>query len=306
MHVLLSHFPPPLGWRLVGTLGAAVLLAVLLAVVEVHSQPAPRAEPPPTLTWNYEAPAPERFVIRRSIDGGTWQDVGVVPGTVQEWQIPPLPTSSPPVVAQYVVYAVEAGVWSDTSNRAIGTFGGEPRRAPATVTVVRADSAETQAGKHQAKLAGDAKLDTFWHTRWTGTTPAPLPHWIVLDLGAPAPVDGLAYLPRQDGSAQGRIVQYEISVSQDNTAWSEPVALGAWVWGPNALEQYVRWPAVEARYVRLTALSEASGGPWSAAAELGLYAGTPAPGPGPEGVALGECVATKQDEKITVLTCTKP
>lgn len=289
-----------------------VLLVVLVAG-GLQSQPAPRTEPPPVLTWNYEAPAPERFVIRRSLNGGTWQDVAVLPGTTGTditWQDTTLPTTGPPFTAQYVVYAVAKiganTVWSETSNRAIGTFGGEARRAPDTVTVVRADSAETQAGKHQAKLAGDAKLDTFWHTRWTGTTPAPLPHWIVLDLGAPAPVDGLAYLPRQDGSAQGRITQYEISVSQDNTAWSEPVAKGAWVWGPNALEQYVRWPAVEARYVRLTALSEASGGPWSAAAELGLYAGTPAPGPGPEGVALGECVATKQDEKITVLTCTKP
>ena len=197
--------------------------------------------------------------------------------------------------------AAQTTVWSEASNRDIVTLGGLPRRPVETVRVVRADSSETQAGKHQAKLAGDDDRETFWHTKWSGT-PAPLPHWIVLDLGATVPVDGLAYLPRQDGSAQGRIGEYEVSVSQDNTTWSEPVAKGTWLWYERPLEQYVRWPVVEARYVRLTGLSEASGGPWTSAAEVGLYAPVPVPAP----VPLGECVATRPEEKMTVMTCRQP
>ena len=142
-----------------------------------------------TLTWTYAPAAPEQFVVRRSLDGGTWQDVAVLPGasgTGLTWQDTTLPAPAEPVVAQYVVYAVTAGAWSETSNRAIATLGGLPRRPVETVTVVRADSSETQAGKHQARLAGDGAPATMWHTKWSGT-PAPLPHWIVLDLGAPCP-----------------------------------------------------------------------------------------------------------------------
>ena len=296
-------------WWLLGGLGLLVGLGVLLALRTCQAQPVSpaRSSAPvslPTLTWTYAPAAPEQFVVRRSIDGGTWQDVAVLlgaSGTGLTWQDTTLSAPAEPVVAQYVVYAVTAGAWSETSNRAIATLGGLPRRPVETVTVVRADSSETQAGKHQARLAGDGAPATMWHTKWSGT-PAPLPHWIVLDLGAAVAVDGLAYLPRQDGSAQGRIGQYEIAVSQDNAAWSEPVAVGTWLWYEKPLEQYVRWPAVAARYVRLKSLTEASGGPWSAAAEVGLYAALPVPAP----IALGACVLEQPSATTTRITCQQP
>ena len=116
-------------------------------------------------------------------------------------------------------------------------------------------------------------------------------------------VDGLAYLPRQDASRNGLIGEYDVAVSADNKTWSAPVAKGTWTWGPLPLEQYVRWPAVKARYVKLTARTEVSGGPWTSAAELGVYAGAPPPA---AGVALGACVMTRPEEKVTVITCTLP
>ena len=310
--VLLSH---PHG-AILPALHPLLLFTVLAVILPVGPSPMAQTSqgqpgtlamsgPPPTLTWSYPHAAPEWFVVRRILNGGPAQDVAILPGTSGEeitWEDTTLPASPTPVVAHYGVYAVQGEKWSEMSNRAIATFGGKPRLPHNRFTVVRADSSETQAEKHQAKLAGDGDPATFWHTRWSGAKPAPLPHWITLDLGAVLPVDGLAYLPRQDGSAQGRIAGYEVTVSQDNVAWSEPVATGVWVWRELALEQYVRWPEVEARYVRLTATSEASGGPWSAAAEIGLYAGRAEL----ESVSLGECVVSRPEEKVTVLTCRQP
>ena len=308
---------PTRGWWLSGVLGGLGLLLIACVVLRLfHSPPATaqRQAPAarvtagdfPTLTWNYAAAAPERFVVRRSLDGGTWQDVAVVPGasgTGLTWQDTTLPAPTGGMVVHYTVYAVTNKVWSEASNRAIATLGGAPRLPSAQVKVVGADSAKTAAAQHPAPLAGDGTPATFWHTTYSGT-PAPLPHWITLDLGAVMAVDGLAYLPRQDTKRNGIIGEYDVAVSADNKAWSAPVAKGAWTWGPLRLEQYVRWPAVQARYVKLTARTEVSGGPWTSAAELGVYAGTQAPAPA--GVVLGECVVTRPQEKVTVITCQQP
>ena len=53
--------------------------------------------------------------------------------------------------------------------------------------------------------------------------------------------------------------------------WGSPVASGTWA--DNKTEKSVLFPAVTARYVRLTASTEASNrGPWSSAAEMNLVA----------------------------------
>ena len=273
--------------------------------------------PSPTLTWNYTAAQPDTFVIRRSLDGGvTWQDVATLPGAQGAgltWKDTTLVVGPVPVVAHYAVYAVkqglpgEVGVYSEPSNRAIATLGGLPRLPAARVTVVGADSEETTAGPGAARLAGDGLPATLWHTKFSGTgPPAPLPHWITLDLGTAMMVDGLAYLPRQDASRNGMIAQYEVLVSPDNQTWSAPVAQGVWQWGQARLEQYVRWAVVEARYVRLKALKEIAGGPWTSAAEIGLYAAAPAEIPGGTGVNLGTCVLTATGAKSSVITCSQP
>ena len=87
----------------------------------------------PTVRWNYTPAAPEQFVVRRSLDGATWQDVAVLPGasgTGLTWEDTTLPASTEPVQVRYVVYAVVAtpagAVWSEASNMAVTTVGEEP------------------------------------------------------------------------------------------------------------------------------------------------------------------------------------
>ena len=52
------------------------------------------------------------------------------------------------------------------------------------------------------------------------------PHEIQIDLGARYAVDGLGYLPRQDGGVNGRIGGYEVYVSDTATDWGPPVVTG--------------------------------------------------------------------------------
>lgn len=67
--------------------------------------------------------------------------------------------------------------------------------------IVYASSEEATSGE-TAQKAIDGDPQTRWHSQWQGATPPP-PHALVLDLGAPARIAGLRYLPRQDGNSSG-------------------------------------------------------------------------------------------------------
>ncbi|MGW4046277.1 family 20 glycosylhydrolase [Streptomyces sp. NPDC004721] len=142
--------------------------------------------------------------------------------------------------------------------------------------VTYADSQETAGEDGRAVNAIDGNPATYWHTEWSRNEPRP-PHEIRFDLGAAKSVCAVTYLPRQGsggGSGNGRIADYEIYLSTDGSTWGEPVAKGTF---PNAAEaQWVPVPTTTARYLRLVALSEVNGNPWTAVAEVGVDA-TPAP-----------------------------
>ncbi|WP_234431620.1 discoidin domain-containing protein [Streptomyces sp. NRRL S-241] len=121
----------------------------------------------------------------------------------------------------------------------------------------------------------DGNVNTLWHSRWTGT-PAPLPHVITVDMHRTAVVSALVYRPRTNGP-NGRVGEYSISLSTDGQNWASPVATGTLA--DDAGAKTLGFAPQGARFVRLTALSEAGGrGPWSSAAEIDLLGdpGTPA------------------------------
>jgi hypothetical protein len=91
----------------------------------------------------------------------------------------------------------------------------------------------------------------------------------VLDLGGQYQVDGLRYLPRQDGSPNGTIASYQFYVSDNGSTWGPAVASDTFA--ANTTEKTVRFTAKTGRYVRFVALSEINGNPWTSAAELNVY-----------------------------------
>ena len=132
--------------------------------------------------------------------------------------------------------------------------------------IVRADSIEKMEG--EATHAIDGQPDTYWHTRWQGSAPRP-PHELVIDLGMMAELGGITILPRQ-GQENGRIGDYEIFTSLDGLEWRR-AAKGKFS-GGQGLERVIFDKSREVKFVRLVALSEINGNPWSALAEFDVIA----------------------------------
>jgi hypothetical protein len=150
-------------------------------------------------------------------------------------------------------------------------------------SVVYVDSQETSCGNWGGSNAIDGNNNTFWHTQFCGGTPS-VPHEIQIDLGAFYTLSAFQYMPRQDGSACGWIKEYEFYVSTDGVNWGTPVAVGNFDYTgyavkcpgpgagvPGALQ--VAFPATTGQFIRLHALSEISGNPWTAAAEINVLGG---------------------------------
>ncbi|MFW6162814.1 MAG: discoidin domain-containing protein, partial [Planctomycetota bacterium] len=144
---------------------------------------------------------------------------------------------------------------------------GEVRAKPKVVRVkVRVDS---QAPGYEGARAMDGNRSTMWHTRWqSGETKHP--HQITVDLGRPYEIEGIAYLPRT-GAGNGTIKGYEIYVGDDPRKLGKPVAKGTLP--KRDSETTLAFPAkAKGRYVRVKALSEVAGRPWTSIAELRILA----------------------------------
>ena len=131
--------------------------------------------------------------------------------------------------------------------------------------LVYSDSQETQCENGAAVNGFDASTTTIWHTQYCPIT-AQLPHEIQIDMGTSLLITGFRYLPRQDGGTHGRIGQYEFYATNNLSNWGTPLATGSFA--NDATEKQVLFAANTYRYIRLRALTEANGGPWTSMAEL--------------------------------------
>ncbi|KAL8649816.1 MAG: hypothetical protein Q9226_005417 [Calogaya cf. arnoldii] len=133
---------------------------------------------------------------------------------------------------------------------------------------ITVDSFQTGTG-NEAANALDGNTGTFWHTQWMPTTAA-LPHTITLDMKKLYNVNGLTYLPRQDGTSNGNIGQHSIQVSTDGTTWTE-TAKGTYL--DDSSLKSTPFTTMPARYVRIIAQTEAGNrGSWTSAAEFNVLA----------------------------------
>ena len=127
------------------------------------------------------------------------------------------------------------------------------------------DSEEPSDG--QAYRAFDNQINTIWHTEWRAQDPVH-PHEIQLDLGKPFMVSAVNYLPRQDASFNGTIKNYEVFLSSDGANWGTPVASG--IWPTTKDEKTAAFSPQTAQFVRLVALNEVNGNPWTSASEISI------------------------------------
>ena len=153
-----------------------------------------------------------------------------------------------------------------------GTTQPPPAPAPAALTrtgwIATASDQETTRKNGSAASVLDGSLTTIWHSRYSPTVIG-LPHSIVLDMRATNEVSGFTHTPRSGTSRNGTIGRNAIAVSSNGATKMAPVASGTWA--DNNQAKTVTFPAVQARYIRLTATTEAGNrGQWTTAAELNV------------------------------------
>ncbi len=157
---------------------------------------------------------------------------------------------------------LDDGTWVGS----VDGLGDSSMMSKAGWSIAYVDSEETTVENDPATKVLDGIATTFWHTQFGSASPPP-PHEIQVDLGAPAAVFGFRYTPRQFGS-RGNIGQYEFYVSPDGHDWSKMPAAG--MFANDQLRKEVRFGQTPARFVRLRALTSASGDPYSSMAEFDL------------------------------------
>ncbi len=129
--------------------------------------------------------------------------------------------------------------------------------------------ANSEAAGYEGVNALDGDPQTMWHTMFGQDNPKH-PHEIVVDLGASYEISGFGYLARP-GGGNGTIGKFEFYVSDDPKDFGQAAAKGAM--GRTLTEYTVRLrPKRTGRYVRLVALSEVAGRPWTSIAELSIHA----------------------------------
>jgi hypothetical protein len=112
--------------------------------------------------------------------------------------------------------------------------------------------------------AFDNDVATFWHTEWNEQE-TPFPHTVSIDLGNYYDIERFDYTPRGNGS--GQIADFSVSLSSDDATYDE-VSKGTWA-GNDDVKQS-GFDSRVAKYVRLTATSEASEATFAAAAEFAV------------------------------------
>jgi len=132
---------------------------------------------------------------------------------------------------------------------------------------VKVDSEETDSQDGYGENAVDGNPNTYWHTQWHDNSPG-LPHEIIIELLPPSVVKGFTYLPRQDESDHGAIKDYEFYVSDDGRNFGQPVKKGAFESGKE--EKIETFEPMKCRFIKLKAISEINGLPWTSAAEIGV------------------------------------
>jgi galactose oxidase len=148
------------------------------------------------------------------------------------------------------------------TNFAASVNGASISRTGWQITV---DSEQAGNGRYNVM---DGNPNTFWHSEYSPIKVA-LPHTITIDMKKSYNVDGLTYLPRQDGNSNGNIGQHQISTSTDGVNFVI-VAFGTFY--DDATTKTASWETLPARYVRIHAITEAGNrGPWTSAAEINVY-----------------------------------
>ncbi|EOO70900.1 hypothetical protein IIC_04513, partial [Bacillus cereus VD021] len=163
-----------------------------------------------------------------SVDGLTYEKVSS--GTWENNSDKKTATFAP-VSAKYVKvevtdgkngYASAAEIDILTDSTSVTPYA-TPYALPNKIMKASANSEESSANPASNAIDGDS--DTIWHSQWSETNQ--YPYNLTLEMDETRNITQVAYLPRQDGSDNGHILNYNIYTSVDGLTY-EKVSSGTW------------------------------------------------------------------------------
>lgn len=139
---------------------------------------------------------------------------------------------------------------------------------------VQSIKATSEQDGYEAQNAIDGDPQTQWHTSWGGDRVHAFPYELVIEFDAEKKLAGFTALPRQDGSRNGWIKDFEFYTSVDGKHWGEPAAKGTFT--EDEKLKTIKFAApVTAEYVKLVALSGFADNPWASLAEFNVIPANP-------------------------------
>ena len=207
------------------------------------------------------------FTITTSLDGLSWG----MPVTSGTWADSKDAKTAvfPAITARFVrlTALTEAGNRGGWTSAAEVGITAQAQTATPLSRIGWTATASDQQSIDPASGVLDGNAGTIWHSQFSPLKN--LPHSMTIDMKVAQPVNGIGYLPRQDASSNGNIGKYQVALSTNGTSWS---TINSGQWADNKVQKDGLFPLQTARYVRLTALTEAGNrGGWTSAAELYVY-----------------------------------
>lgn len=142
---------------------------------------------------------------------------------------------------------------------------------PSTRLVVASFNSEENTTTRAASMTADGDNTTFWHSAWSGSQP-PFPHEIIYHTDTSATWTSFTYLPRQDGSSNGRVKSFEVYGSNDNMNNWTLLKAGDLI-NQTSVQTIEFDNTLNCDYIRFEMLSEQSGAFYASMAEFSLNYG---------------------------------
>ncbi|WP_198285540.1 M60 family metallopeptidase [Bacillus cereus] len=133
-----------------------------------------------------------------------------------------------------------APIWEATDTKPVKPL------AVLSKKIMKASANSEESWHDPASNAIDDNPNTIWHSKWS--TKNQYPYNLALDLGETKTINQVACLPRQDGSNNGRILNYNIYTSMDGSNYQK-VTSGTWE--SNGGKEFATFEPVSAKYVKV-------------------------------------------------------
>ncbi|HDR7430971.1 TPA: discoidin domain-containing protein [Bacillus toyonensis] len=133
-----------------------------------------------------------------------------------------------------------APIWEATDTKPVKPL------AVLSKKIMKASANSEESWHDPASNAIDDNPNTIWHSKWS--TKNQYPYNLTLDLGETKTINQVACLPRQDGSNNGRILNYNIYTSMDGSNYQK-VTSGTWE--SNEGKEFATFESVSAKYVKV-------------------------------------------------------